>query len=421
MADGAACLPAAHGVTSPRTRGEGAGFSRPGAKACPFHARLKTARPRFQTDVDDASLGRNRVWLREGRVRRLLRQWRNAWLKLWARRWAARPGEPIDIVYTWVDGADPAFQAAFQQHADAPQPATAAGARRFRDSDELKYSLRSLEAFVPWAGRVHIVTNGQVPRWLNRDHPRLRLVRHAEIFPDPSHLPTFNSAAIESHLHRIPGLSRRFLYLNDDVFFGRDASRAHFLTADGRPRIWVDRWELPFRTTEQDDLVHQWQGYARELLTAAFGRRALPSPAHGPVLLDRKALARVVDRRWRKEFARTSAMRFRTGRMAMPHVLYAHWLAARRGCEFAINSPAHNAFVMFAPPVERVQEELDSIRRNPPLCFCINDDWDGEPDVKAEVLGAFLEEMFPRRSGWEVAEVERVVEDLAEVGLADTL
>ena len=41
-----------------------------------------------------------------------------------------------------------------------------------------------------------------------------------EIFPNKSHLPTFSSPAIEAHLHRIPGLSKRFIYLNDDVMFG---------------------------------------------------------------------------------------------------------------------------------------------------------------------------------------------------------
>ena len=49
-----------------------------------------------------------------------------------------------------------------------------------------------------------LVTNGQVPYWLNLDAPRLTVVTHAELFPNASHLPTFSSPAIEAHLHRIP-------------------------------------------------------------------------------------------------------------------------------------------------------------------------------------------------------------------------
>lgn len=43
-----------------------------------------------------------------------------------------------------------------------------------------------------------------------------------DIFQNQSHLPTFSSPAIETHIHRIPGLSQKFVYLNDDVMFGKD-------------------------------------------------------------------------------------------------------------------------------------------------------------------------------------------------------
>ena len=46
-------------------------------------------------------------------------------------------------------------------------------------------------------------------------------VTHDEIFPNKSHLPTFSSPAIETHLHRIEGLADNFIYLNDDVMFGQ--------------------------------------------------------------------------------------------------------------------------------------------------------------------------------------------------------
>jgi len=306
----------------------------------------------------------------------------------------------VDVVYTWVDGDDPEFRRAFQHHATTTQSTTTAGARRFRDSDELRFSLRSLEAYVPWAGRVFLVTNGQVPRWLRRDHPRLRLVRHEDIFQDLSHLPTFNSAAIETHLHRIPGISRQFLYLNDDFFFGRPVALDQYVTADGRPRIWVEPWELPFRYGDKDDVVIQWLGYARELLTAALGRRRLATPFHGPILFDRDAFSHV-ESRWREEFARTSASRFRVARLAMPHVLYVHWLTAQRWCELSVSSAEHSSFVMFRAPLARVREKLAHIRRTRPLCFCINDDWDDDPAIKADVLGQFLKDYFPRASSFE--------------------
>jgi hypothetical protein len=70
-----------------------------------------------------------------------------------------------------------------------------------------------------------------VPSWLNQTHNRIRIVYHHELFDDPkSQLPTFNSLAIESVLHRIRGLSRHFLYMNNDVFVNSDVSLSDFIT-----------------------------------------------------------------------------------------------------------------------------------------------------------------------------------------------
>ena len=96
------------------------------------------------------------------------------------------------------------------------------------DNNELRYSLRSLEKYAPWIRKVYVVTNGQVPQWLNKKHPKVNLVQHKDIFPNSSHLPTFSSSAIECHLHRIPGLSRFFLYLNDDIIINQPISPFDF-------------------------------------------------------------------------------------------------------------------------------------------------------------------------------------------------
>jgi UDP-N-acetylglucosamine-lysosomal-enzyme len=79
---------------------------------------------------------------------------------------------------------------------------------RFQDNEELRYSLRSVEKYAPWIRHIYIVTNGQIPYWLNLDNPRISVVTHQDIYLNKSHLPTYSSPSIESHLHRIPGLSK---------------------------------------------------------------------------------------------------------------------------------------------------------------------------------------------------------------------
>ena len=124
--------------------------------------------------------------------------------------------ETIDFVVLWVDGADPAWQAQRQQYrpeernnGDAPN--------RYRDWGLMRYWFRCVERYAPWVNRVWFVTNGQVPEWLNREHPKLKLVSHKDYIP-AEYLPTFNSNVIELWLHKIPELSEHFVLFNDDMF-----------------------------------------------------------------------------------------------------------------------------------------------------------------------------------------------------------
>lgn len=117
-------------------------------------------------------------------------------------------------------------------------------ASRFADNQELRYSLRSVEKYAPWVRMIFIVTNGQIPSWLNLDNPRVKVITHSEIFTNNSHLPTFSSPAIESHLHKIPGLSKKFIYLNDDVMFGTEVWPDDFFTHSKGQRIFLS-WSVP--------------------------------------------------------------------------------------------------------------------------------------------------------------------------------
>lgn len=117
-------------------------------------------------------------------------------------------------------------------------------ASRFEDNEELRYSLRSIEKHAPWVRHIFIVTNGQIPSWLNLDNPRVSVVTHQDIFQNQTHLPTFSSPAIETHIHRIPGLSQKFIYLNDDVMFGKDVWPDDFYSHSKGQKVYLT-WPVP--------------------------------------------------------------------------------------------------------------------------------------------------------------------------------
>src|SRR5262245_58109530 len=131
---------------------------------------------------------------------------------------------PVDVVYTWVDDTWPGYRALLTQHARTPRHDL--NPNRTRDNLELlKYSLRSLQRYVGWIRNVFVVTaRPQVPVWLDLDAPGLTVIHHDQFFAHNEDLPTFNSFAIVCNLHRITGLSRHFLYVEDDHLFGQRVS-----------------------------------------------------------------------------------------------------------------------------------------------------------------------------------------------------
>lgn len=157
------------------------------------------------------------------------------------------PGEgaeasfPVDVIYTWVNGADPVHAEKRAEFLPRQEEVHVNGLEhaRFRDNEELRFSLRALERYAPWVRRIILVTDSQVPAWLDTSHKKIRIVDHKEFIPE-QYLPTFNSHVIEAFLHRIPGLAEHYMYLNDDVFLARPCRKTEFFTPNGLPLAFVD-------------------------------------------------------------------------------------------------------------------------------------------------------------------------------------
>ena len=59
------------------------------------------------------------------------------------------------------------------------------------------------------------------------NHPKLHIVKHEDYIPKVF-LPAFNSHVIEMYLHRINGLSERFVYFNDDMYLINRVKQEYF-------------------------------------------------------------------------------------------------------------------------------------------------------------------------------------------------
>lgn len=123
----------------------------------------------------------------------------------------------IDFVILWVDGNDPEWRQSFLEHLPKSKKTDDVRDVRYRDWGLLPYWFRGVEQFAPWVNKIHFITCGHYPEWLNLNHPKLNVVKHSDYIPS-EYLPTFNSNPIELSLHLLDGLSEHFVLFNDDFF-----------------------------------------------------------------------------------------------------------------------------------------------------------------------------------------------------------
>ena len=126
--------------------------------------------------------------------------------------------EPIDIVIPWVNGADSKWQELRNKYRDTEDCLGDANTEiRYQSWANLQLWFRAIEECMPWVNKIFFITCGHIPKFLNVENEKIRVVSHDEYIPD-KYLPTFNSNTIEMNLHRITDLSENFILFNDDLF-----------------------------------------------------------------------------------------------------------------------------------------------------------------------------------------------------------
>ncbi len=296
----------------------------------------------------------------------------------------------IDLVYTWVDGDDPEHRAQREFYAHRPIDLNP---ERFRDDHQLlRYSLRSVERYMGWVRRIYLLTQRpQVPAWLRTDHPKLKLVHHDQVFENPDWLPCFNSEAIETHLHRIPGLAEHFLYFNDDWLLLRNIRPSDFIDPQGRILVRGTkvhlrglRWLLGMLIISKGAVAHVPLLYRRDLWMQALDTL-------GPVL----------------EETRRSRFRAHTQPTCFLFDTYRRFLYQQPQSMRVMVDPFRTIFWHYQLGIRPnlfwqywVQTRAFVLQR--PAVLCVNDDQGLRPNPKVRgLLKYHLERSLPGKSSFE--------------------
>jgi hypothetical protein len=309
---------------------------------------------------------------------------------------------PIDFVWTWLDDADTEWSGRRDEHLLAAggklsDPHVAA---RFVNRDELKYSMRSAAMYAPWVRHHYVVTDRQVPEWLDTDHPDVSVIDHRDIFSDATALPTFNSHAIESQLHHIPGISEHFLYFNDDFFLGRMLHPSTFFTPVGQAVAFQSSVFIPpGPISELDRLFFAYRKNDRDLFAQEFGRTMVHSYRHAPYSL-RVSVMDELEKKFPEEWQETMHGRFRS----LSDHAFATCFVPAWGVEIGkfVHGEVRSRYVK-AGSREHQPLMREILTRRHLDTFCLNDT--GENDLPAEehdtVMAAFMEAYFPVSAPWE--------------------
>lgn len=316
-----------------------------------------------------------------------------------------KPGKvgPIDVVFTWVDGSDPEWQEKKAIWSCDGAIRSADNHQRFLSRDELRYSLRSVYEHAPWVRNIYLVTDGQRPDWLRNDG-RVTVVDHKEIFENPSHLPVFNSHAIESQLHRIPGLSEWFLYLNDDMMFAHPVEPSTFFTADGLSYLYASHISLIDRTRPYEKCVPtDFAGMnMQKIIENDFGIVPLRKLMHVPYAL-RKSVMEEISERYKNFLTETSAAKFRSATdIAFPSMFYHYyaWVTGRA----ILQSRGKERYAYIDTGKSNLATELKKAKSKRPHFLCLNaTDFDEVGQANENMLiRSFLDDLYPRKAPFEI-------------------
>lgn len=338
---------------------------------------------------------------------------------------------PIDIVVTWVDGSDEAW---LQEK--AKYQVTKSGdhrASRYREWGFLRYWFRAIETNAPWLHKIHFVTWGHVPEWLDTKHERLCVVKHEDFIPR-KYLPTFSCRPIEFNLHRIPGLSEHFVYFNDDMYLLRPSRREDFFVGG-----------LPCDIGVLDATVVNGM--------TSDGQKVAPQDLYTSLIYNLMVINRNFDKRASISANRSKWLNLKYGKLVSKTLLLAPWKKFTgfhtehipysllrstydrlwsaepeildRTCSHRFRSPedvssrllsfwqiAEGSFYPRSPHVGVMRSISDDMGSNADICkrirerssqmLCINDDYHGSnfESVDSMFLDAF-ESIFPERSSFE--------------------
>lgn len=327
---------------------------------------------------------------------------------------------PIDFVVPWLDSTDPEWQKSLKKHKSNSGIYEDATDKRYRDWGLFKYWFRGVEKYAPWVNKVHLITCGHYPEWLDLDHPKLNFVRHEDYIPK-DFLPVFSANPIEVNLHRIESLSEHFVYFNDDIFIKAPLDKSWFfkngipcdsgimsaLSGSGFTRMVMNSNVVANKHAVKRDVLKQaplkWFNlkYRKPLLLNILLLPWREFTGFHDFHLANAYLKSTFIEVWEKEeelLLSTSARKFRHD-LDLNQAVFRNWQLIHNNFHPTNKRLLGDYYHIGKTPFDEVLKSLNSHTK--PL-ICLNDHDPDDLDFVIKTLKDNFESIFPNKSSFEV-------------------
>ena len=309
----------------------------------------------------------------------------------------------MDLVYTFVDGDDPAWKRKKELYRKTHYDSSinnndSSIAARYRSRDELKYSLRSIHQNLPFIRHIYIVTDKQIPPWfVNNATNSVKIVDHTEFIPK-EYLPTFSSHVIEAFLHLIPNLSDTFIYMNDDIFISKEVREDDFVK-NGKLAVMLDSNYTKKGKPVVTEYAYRsaWKN-ANRWLDKKFIEEKRYKLEHGPIIIKKDVMFHLWDI-LNKELTNTVKNKFRSVQDVNVVCSIHPYYCLYKDLAFINDTISSKTLYLSS---ENTQEQLNSLSENLPSIFCLEDDIHSNIQETNSLITNFLEKIFPIKSPYEM-------------------
>lgn len=329
--------------------------------------------------------------------------------------------EKIDIVVMWVDGNDPKWR---QEYNKFKENKGDKRENRFRAWNIFKYFFRGIEKNMNWINKIYFVTYGHIPEWLDIKNPRLEIIKHEDII-EKKFLPVFNSRAIEVNLHKIKGLSEKFIFMNDDFFVLKKIEKKFFfrgnkaclipgmnaITRDPLDHVLLNNTNIINKYFSKHEILKKdWSKWFSIKLGKLLFRNFVLTPwpqftgfyeTHTATPFFKKSFEEV----WNLEeelLLKTTASKFKN-KSNLNQYVFKYWQLAKG--EFVVGN-ANESFLINVSSINDLKLLREKIENKSYKIICINDNLTSVSKkdfafIESELIKSF-EKIYPLKSNFEL-------------------